>query len=130
MDKYIRELEYLAYHDDMTKLYNRHYLFKKLIITDYIFLYFIDINKLKIINDSGGHFSGDEHIRKIIKIIKSIISINDIMIRYGGDEFLVFSNTDDLLKSNELYSVGKTKTTKRIRRTIKKANTKLYKNKQ
>ena len=66
-----RELLFLAFHDDMTKLYNRQFLFRELNISDYTYMYFIDINGLKKVNQSGGHFSGDEHMRKIIRKIKT-----------------------------------------------------------
>ena len=46
-DKQIRELEYLAFHDDMTKLKNRHFLFRKVRVTDFSFMYFLDVNGLK-----------------------------------------------------------------------------------
>ena len=121
-DKQIRELEYLAFHDDMTKLKNRHFLFRKVNVTDFSFMYFLDVNGLKKVNDSGGHFSGDEHIRKVVKEVKTLLSENDIFIRYAGDEFIVLSNDDNKLVSNTLYSVGKTKTNKKLVHTIKKAN--------
>lgn len=128
-EKRIRELEYLAFHDDMTKLYNRQFLFREVKITDYFFMYFIDVNGLKKVNDSGGHFSGDEHIRKVIRNVKKLLSDSDLFIRYAGDEFIVLSNDDNKLVSTELYSVGKAKTNSKLRPTIKKANNNLLKNK-
>lgn len=128
-EKRIRQLEYLAFRDDMTKLYNRHYLFMEVKLTDWIYLYFIDINGLKKVNESG-HFTGDEHIRMIVRKIKNILGENDIFIRYAGDEFIVLSNDDDKLVSNDLYSVGKTKTNSKVRPTIKKANKNMLNNKK
>lgn len=127
-EKRIRQLEYLAFHDDMTKLYNRHFLFMEINITDFKYLYFIDVNGLKKVNESG-HFTGDEHIRKIVRIIQNKLGENDIFIRYAGDEFVVLSNDDDKLISNHLYSVGKTTTNKKVRPTIKRANKNMLKNK-
>ena len=127
-EKRIRELEYLAFHDDMTKLYNRHFLFREIKITDFTFMYFIDINGLKIVNMLG-HFTGDEHIRKIVREIKTLLSDKDLFIRYAGDEFIVLSNDDNKLKSTTLYSVGKAKTNSKVRPTIKKANNDLIKKK-
>lgn len=111
-EKRIRQLEYLAFHDDMTKLYNRHYLFMELNITDFKYLYFIDVNGLKKVNESG-HFTGDEHIRKIVRMIQNELDSKDIFIRYAGDEFVVLSNDDNKLTSNNFYSVGKTTTNKK-----------------
>lgn len=127
-EKRIRQLEYLAFHDDMTKLYNRHYLFMELNITDFKYLYFIDVNGLKKVNESG-HFTGDEHIRKIVRMIQNELGSNDIFIRYAGDEFVVLSNDDNKLTSNTFYSVGKTTTNKKVRPTIKRANKNMLKNK-
>lgn len=127
-DKRIRQLEYLAFHDDMTKLYNRHFLFMEIKITDYKYLYFIDVNGLKKVNESG-HFNGDEHIRKIVRMVQNKLSENDIFIRYAGDEFVVLTNDDNKLISNEFYSVGKTTTNKKVRPTIKRANKEMLKNK-
>jgi diguanylate cyclase (GGDEF)-like protein len=127
-EKRIRQLEYLAFHDDMTKLYNRHFLFMEITLTDYKYLYFIDINGLKKVNESG-HFTGDEHIRKIVRGIKKLLGENDLFIRYAGDEFVILSNDDNKLESNILYSVGKTKTNSKVRPTIKKANNNMLKNK-
>jgi diguanylate cyclase (GGDEF)-like protein len=120
--KKLRELEYLAFHDDMTKLRNRHFLFREIDVMKFKFMYFIDINGLKKVNENGGHFAGDTHIRKIVKEIKSLLSVNDVFIRYAGDEFIVLSNDDNKLTSTILYSVGKSKTTKKLVPTIKKAN--------
>jgi diguanylate cyclase (GGDEF)-like protein len=127
-EKRIRELEYMAFHDDMTKLYNRHFLFREVKLTDYTFMYFIDINGLKKVNE-GGHFNGDEHIRLIVRKIKTLLFEKDIFIRYAGDEFIVLSNDDNKLVSTDLYTVGKAKTNSKIRPTIKKANKDLLKNK-
>lgn len=128
--KRLRELEYLSFHDDMTKLKNRHFLFREVQITDYSFLYFIDINGLKKVNESGGHFAGDNHIRKIVKDIKSYLNKNDLFIRYAGDEFIVLSNDDNKLETTFLYSVGKTKTNNKLVSTITKANKNLVVNRK
>jgi len=54
------------------------------------FLY-IDIDKLKDINDNYGHLEGDYAIRTSINIIRSELSKQDIIVRMGGDEFLIIS---------------------------------------
>lgn len=54
---------------------------------------YIDVNKLKHVNDNFGHFEGDELLVTVCKFIKKFIRCNDILCRLGGDEFLViFSN--------------------------------------
>jgi diguanylate cyclase (GGDEF)-like protein len=49
----------------------------------------IDIDNLKPINDSFGHAAGDAAIRAVAKAIRSIIRPDDMLFRWGGDEFLV-----------------------------------------
>ena len=50
---------------------------------------FIDINGLKVVNDTLGHDFGDELITTVIRCINSNIRVNDFVARMGGDEFLI-----------------------------------------
>lgn len=49
----------------------------------------IDVNKLKIINDTMGHQVGDKAIKAIAEAIKQSIRDYDLAARYGGDEFVI-----------------------------------------
>jgi diguanylate cyclase (GGDEF)-like protein len=49
----------------------------------------VDIDSLKPINDAYGHAAGDESIRAVATAIRSIVRAADLVIRWGGDEFLV-----------------------------------------
>ncbi len=49
----------------------------------------VDIDNLKPINDSLGHTAGDAAIREVAKAIRSIIRADDLLFRWGGDEFLI-----------------------------------------
>ena len=49
----------------------------------------IDANRFKQVNDSFGHPAGDAVLREIARVIKDCIRKTDILIRYGGDEFLL-----------------------------------------
>ena len=100
-----RELKYLAYHDSLTQLKNRNWLYKNMQSIDRKYVYFVDINDLKLVNLKG-HTFGDAHINYIVDEIKLLLKVEDIIVRYAGDEFIVFSNMDNLLETNELYSVG------------------------
>lgn len=104
--KKIKRWKFLAFHDALTKLLNRNWFYenKKFIKTKYV--YFIDINNLHKINKDG-HAYGDEHIKRIIKQIQDIpLFKEEKLIRYAGDEFLLFSNRLNLLSTNEFISVG------------------------
>jgi GGDEF domain-containing protein len=98
-----RELKYLAYHDSLTGLLNRNWLYKNIGKINTRYVYFIDINDLHVINENG-HTFGDEHIKNSIGMI--VTSSDDTFIRYAGDEFILFSNTYDMLHTNTLFSVG------------------------
>ncbi len=50
---------------------------------------FIDINNLKLVNDSYGHAEGDDMIRTVCRIIQAKLDTNDTLFRYGGDEFIL-----------------------------------------
>jgi len=54
-------------------------------------LFFIDMDGLKVINDSYGHEEGDIAIKEIANILRSAFRKSDIVARLGGDEFTVFT---------------------------------------
>jgi diguanylate cyclase (GGDEF)-like protein/PAS domain S-box-containing protein len=89
-----KKIEYLSYHDELTGLYNRHYLqeeLKKLKESRQYPVSIIigDLDNLKAINDNFGHLSGDEYIKKAANIINSLLRNEDIVARVGGDEFVI-----------------------------------------
>lgn len=51
-------------------------------------LAFIDVNGLKAINDSRGHAAGDQLLLEVAGVIKARLRSHDLIIRYGGDEFV------------------------------------------
>jgi len=87
-------LGYLSNHDYLTGLYNRRFFeeeIKKLDVEANLPLSVImlDTNGLKIINDSFGHKTGDELLIKVARIVKQACRTEDLIVRYGGDEFVV-----------------------------------------
>ncbi|MDR2899213.1 MAG: GGDEF domain-containing protein, partial [Clostridiales bacterium] len=50
---------------------------------------FLDINKLKNINDTYGHIEGDYAIKTIAEVLLSTVRSTDVVSRFGGDEFLI-----------------------------------------
>ncbi len=90
-----RKLEEIAYHDSLTGLYNRTYLYEKLwksVINDKIdkicILYF-DIDNFKNINDMYGHLFGDEILVEFCQQIQYDIPVEFKFVRIGGDEFII-----------------------------------------
>jgi diguanylate cyclase (GGDEF)-like protein len=101
-------VEYLSIHDQLTGLYNRHFLeeyMKKLSVDDYpIGIIYIDMNNLKSTNDSHGHLAGDALIKQTAVLITSTLDQSDLTVRIGGDEVLIF-----VPKTNEKVVLQKLK---------------------
>jgi diguanylate cyclase (GGDEF)-like protein len=99
----ITELKFLSgklsatsFKDSLTGVYNRESFLNVLEIKvdiandeNQLALLFIDLNKFKQVNDSYGHQYGDLVLIKAASRIKSVLKANDIIGRYGGDEFVV-----------------------------------------
>ncbi len=65
---------------------------------------FVDIDNFKKINDSAGHQAGDEIIRNVAEVLLSGVRRDDVVVRWGGDEFLILlfnTSTDAALKAAE-----------------------------
>lgn len=52
---------------------------------------FLDLDEFKSINDSFGHLEGDAALKTSVRLIKSCLGRNDIIARFGGDEFVIFA---------------------------------------
>lgn len=88
------QIEYVSYHDYLTGLYNRHFFETELKRLDTkrqlpLTLFIADVNDLKLINDAFGHLEGDELIKDIASIFKKSVRTEDIVARWGGDEFAI-----------------------------------------
>lgn len=94
-----------AYIDKLTGVYNRNYLQEieeSVDLQEYI-LAAIDIDFFKLINDRYGHDIGDLILHGIAKnMLQSIRSHDDIVIRYGGEEFVILVKKQ---KTNEDHSL-------------------------
>ena len=98
----ISQLEYFAYYDVMTDIYNRRKFFelatKKLKSKEKnIYGIMLDIDNFKNVNDTYGHSVGDIVIKTVATILKDSISDDMILGRIGGEEFAIVLN----LSSNE-----------------------------
>ena len=76
--------------DPMTNIYSRRYFETyRTHLEGMEGVALIDVNSFKRINDTCGHAAGDAALRDIAGAIRSCIRKTDILIRYGGDEFLL-----------------------------------------
>ncbi|MCY6372752.1 ABC transporter substrate binding protein [Clostridium ganghwense] len=63
---------------------------------------FIDINYLKLVNDTYGHHEGDKLIKATCRIISDSLRKSDILCRLGGDEFLIIFPRTDLKSARDI----------------------------
>ncbi|MGM9944116.1 MAG: PAS domain S-box protein [Lysinibacillus sp.] len=90
-------LMFMAYHDSLTNLPNRRYLnkeFPHLIEKakaryESIAIVYLDGDNFKEVNDIHGHDVGDEFIRQFSKALMKSVSLDDLVVRAGGDEFIL-----------------------------------------
>lgn len=97
------ELAHLALHDQLTGLANR------LLLREHITqglasaqrtgrplsLMFVDLDGFKAVNDNLGHVTGDAVLRDVASRVRSVVRDNDVVGRYGGDEFVVICAETD-----------------------------------
>ena len=87
-------IKYLSFYDKLTGIYNRAFFdieLKRLNAERQMPLSLVigDVNSLKIVNDTFGHIYGDKLLKKIADILKSCFRKEDIIARWGGDEFSI-----------------------------------------
>jgi diguanylate cyclase (GGDEF)-like protein len=90
-----QQLHYLAEHDDLTGLINRRtliaYLDQRLAAGQPgpVALLFLDLDRLKAINDYLGHNAGDFFIKVVAERLRDNVEAGAVIARFGGDEFVV-----------------------------------------
>ena len=87
-------IRYLSFHDILTGLYNRAYFEEELKRYDSSRYYplsivMIDVNRLKVVNDTFGHQEGDRLLKHLSQLLTSVSRQGDILARIGGDEFAI-----------------------------------------
>ncbi len=93
-----RELEWLATRDALTGCVNRRSFFKMFESAWHdaqpssreLSAVMVDIDHFKSVNDNHGHATGDDVLRQVATVIMKTISEDDVVCRYGGEEFSVF----------------------------------------
>ncbi|WP_428738399.1 GGDEF domain-containing response regulator [Sulfurimonas sp.] len=99
LQKTIAKLEYMAYYDPMTNIYNRRRFFevateKFIKENENLYAVMVDIDKFKAINDTHGHAVGDKVIKVIAKTLKEHLVNEAVFGRIGGEEFCIIYNCD------------------------------------
>jgi diguanylate cyclase (GGDEF)-like protein len=96
-----QHLDRLAHHDQLTGLPNRLFLAAHLPIAMAeakkrklpLAVLFIDLDRFKHVNDTHGHETGDKLLQAVAQRIKEAVREEDIVVRMGGDEFVVILST-------------------------------------
>lgn len=98
-----RKMEKASQIDDLTQLYNTRYcnqfldnfLLERKHTKAVISLLFLDIDFFKLVDDNFGHLVGSETLKIVGERMARVLRRNDVIIRYGGDEYIVLlPNTD------------------------------------
>ena len=92
-----QQLDHLAHHDQLTGLPNRLYLQAHLPVaieeakknSAVLAVLFLDLDRFKHVNDSRGHETGDKLLKTVAQRIRSTMRAEDVVVRMGGDEFVV-----------------------------------------
>ena len=101
------KIKYMGFHDKLTGLYNRAFLEEEIKRVDTsrqlpISIIMGDLNNLKLINDTYGHQTGDQLIEKAAEMIEKSCRDEDIIARWGGDEFVILLPQTTVKESEEV----------------------------
>ncbi len=88
------QIRYLSFHDKLTGLFNRAFFEEEIRRLDTerqvpLSILIADTNGLKLVNDAFGHHVGDDLLLNIAQLLRSACRREDIICRWGGDEFAV-----------------------------------------
>ena len=106
------KIQYLATHDGLTGLPNRLMFYQMMAhaiqgakrYRKQFSLFFIDLDRFKIINDTLGHGAGDQLLKEIAIRFKQTLRAVDVVARLGGDEFVVM--IDDISDQEQAATVA------------------------
>jgi diguanylate cyclase (GGDEF)-like protein/PAS domain S-box-containing protein len=98
------QLSYQASHDELTGLYNRREMERRIEVAledarvekSRHVLCFVDVDQFKVVNDTCGHVAGDQLLRRIVRVLQHQLRAIDVVGRLGGDEFAVILHYTEL----------------------------------
>ncbi len=108
-----KRIQYISFHDQLTGLYNRNFFNEEIQRLDTsrklpLSIIMSDLNDLKYINDNYGHKLGDEFLKTYAQILKNNSRQEDIIARWGGDEFVILlPNTGQKITENLIERIKK-----------------------
>lgn len=118
---YYEDLRAAAVRDPLTGLYNKRHLHERLPVElaysarhgEPLALVIVDLDRFKQINDGYGHAAGDVILAGVGQILASCTRTEDVVSRFGGDEFVILARNTTVEGARELAE--------RVRRAVKRA---------
>ncbi|OWZ84971.1 diguanylate cyclase [Natranaerobius trueperi] len=100
-------IRFLSFYDELTGLYNRRFFNEELYRLDTVrqlplSIILGDVNGLKLINDTFGHFEGDKLLLKAAEAFRESCRKEDVIARFGGDEFIVLLPKTTIEEANNI----------------------------
>lgn len=113
-----------AEQDQLTGLHNRHYLERFLgsqTTPAALLVMLVDVDDLKTVNDTCGHAAGDAVLTAVARVLRGVSRDGDVVVRWGGDEFMACSLTRDRVRRSTCCGSG-SGSPPRCRRLIRRAS--------
>ncbi len=89
----LKQVEHLAYVDDLTHAYNTRYLHvaldREMNGGRAFSVLFMDLDRFKSVNDAFGHLAGSRLLVEVARVLRACVRDEDVVVRYGGDEYVV-----------------------------------------
>jgi diguanylate cyclase (GGDEF)-like protein/PAS domain S-box-containing protein len=117
------KIKHMSFHDYLTGIYNRAFFEEELKRLDSgrqlpLSVIIGDVNGLKIVNDAFGHKRGDELLGKIASVLTKTFRKEDIVARWGGDEYSIILPETNLKKALKILDRVKVNLEKESARTL------------
>ena len=100
----------VVYRDGLTEVFNRRYFEERLAAeipyairhNRPLALLMMDLDHFKLVNDTHGHPVGDVVLKEFAELVTKITRADDVLVRFGGEEFAILCRHTDLMKASIL----------------------------